>query len=274
MAGKRRRTKKSKMRIALLLTILFFVFLILGAMMASYMVFGTYKGLGRTYKIPFNPYRNKYFVEEKGMISYDDKNYTSVPGIDVSSYQGEIDWDKVKEQGVGFAIIKIGYSAADNGKIYKDSRFSYNYNKANNAGIDVGIYFFSQAMTTADAVREAKYVVRQIRGKNISMPVAYDMEYTEDNRVDELTVEERTEIADAFCTIIEENGYQPMVYGNPQWLLQAVDLTYLSKYPIWLAHYTDKSEYPYDYKIWQYTDRGKIEGIPKKVDLDIYLKEN
>ena len=238
------------------------------------MVKGSYEGLGEKQEIVGNPYKeSKFYTGEDGLLRYEDKKYTSKAGIDVSLFQKEIDWEKVKASGVEFVMIRVGYRSIKDGKIRMDNRFKEYLKGAKDAGLEVGVYFFSQARSADEAVEEAKYVIRHIRGKGITMPVAYDMEYLEGDRISDLTAEERTEAADAFCSIIEQNDLQPIVYGNPTWFVESIDKEYLEKYPTWLAHYTENTGYEGDFSMWQYSETGKIDGIKKKVDLDILFVE-
>ena len=232
----------------------------------SYVVLGSYNGLGEKETIRMNRYSSDALYTRSGLRHYRDKNYRSIPGIDVSVFQGNVDWDKVYDAGIRFAMIRVGYSGSEKGTIHEDENFRKNLKGAKKAGLDVGVYFYSQAITTDEAVREAKYVVRHIRGRGITYPVVYDMEHTPGDRVGELTKKEKTEIAD-----VQKNSFRPMIYGNPEWLLKNLDLRYLTGYEFWLAHYSKTSYYPYQYAMWQYSSTGKIKGIRKNVDLNIYF---
>ncbi len=235
-----------------------------------YVVIGSYDGLGLRQKLPPCEYDMANLTREGKRLSYEDNVYRSVLGIDVSYYQKEIDWEKAAGDGIEFAIIRLGYRGADTGRLHTDSCFKENLKGAKKAGLPVGVYFFSQAVTTDEAVEEAKYVIRRIRGKGIELPVVFDMEpVTGSDRISDLTAREKTEIADAFCQVVERNGFTAMVYGNPSWLSSDLELSYLTHYPIWLAHYTDVTDYPYRFAMWQYSDRGKVKGIKGKVDLNI-----
>lgn len=237
-----------------------------------YVVLGSYDGLGLPQGLEKNNYDMDNLAGEDGFLVYEDDSYSSLKGIDVSYYQNEIDWEKVKKTGIDFAVIRLGYRGSEEGDLYTDSRFRENLKEAQKAGIKVGVYFFSQAVNVEEAVEEAKYVIRRIRGKNIDFPVVFDMEpVSNDDRISDLTVMEKTEIADAFCQIIELNGHDAMIYGNPHWLKTSLDLSYLTDYAVWLAHYTEATDYPYEFAMWQYTDSGKVEGISGKVDLNLFF---
>jgi GH25 family lysozyme M1 (1,4-beta-N-acetylmuramidase) len=228
-----------------------------------------YGGLKSTLAIPENSYNSERFVKKNGLIEYNDKNYKSVSGVDVSDHQGTIDWNAVRKAGIEFAMIRVGYRGSTEGRINKDTRFSENIRGAGRAGIKTGVYFFSQAKNKAEAIEEAKFVVRQIRRKNVTYPVAFDMEWGK--RINGLTVRDRTEITDAFCSVIQENGFKPMIYGSVSWLYTSIDLRYLTKYQNWMACYASKPDFIYHYRIWQYTEKGHISGISTPADVNICL---
>lgn len=271
---KRKSWKHSKNKLTLLVAAVLALVLFIFVISIFYVVVGTYKGLGNSLKISESEYSQSFYYYKDGFRMYSDSYYKSTKGIDVSTFQGKINWEKVKADGVDFAMIRLGYSGSDSGSINMDSRFKENLKGAKAAGIKVGVYFFSQAITTDEAVNEAKYVVRHIRRQGITYPVAYDMEHMENDRISQLTDKQRTQITDAFCTIIQNNGFTPMVYGNQKWLLHEVDLSYLTKYNTWLAHYSTSTAYPYAYKMWQYSNEGKVSGISNHVDLNVcYIKK-
>ncbi len=267
---KNRRLPKKYILFASLIALVMFA----ATVTVFYIVLGSYDGLGMRHAVPENSYSTEGFHREKGRIYYEDDTYTSVAGIDVSYYQKDIDWERVKAAGIDFAMIRLGYRGTHSGKLTMDSYFKDNLREAKAAGVDVGVYFFSQAQTTKEAIREARFVLRHIRGKGVTYPVAFDMEPVEGgDRITGLTVSEKTEIADAFCQVIRRNGYTPVIYGNPNWLLENLDLRYLTDYPVWLAHYTDSTDYPYSYVMWQYTQDGRVDGIRGDVDLNLYFVE-
>lgn len=215
---------------------------------------------------------NCVYRNDDGFRVYDDGKVKGIPGIDVSAYQKSIDWRRVKNAGAEFAIIRLGYSSASDGSLHLDSRYEENIKGALDAGIKVGVYFFSQAITTDEAVKEAEFVAKNLRGYDITGPVAFDMEPVgEGDRIEVLTAEDKTEIADAFCRAIESFGYSSMIYGNPSWISNHLNLSYLSDHSIWLAHYTWATDYPYKFVMWQYSSEGKVDGIEGNVDLNMYF---
>ena len=192
-------------------------------------------------------------------------------GIDISVYQGTIDWAKVSKSGVDFAIIRAGYRGyGDKGVLVEDSMFSKNVLGAKTNKIDIGIYFYTQAINVEEAKEEAKFVVNLIKkyGIDVKYPIAIDTELspTGTGRADSISKEKRTEIVKAFCETIKQLGYKPMVYASKYWLYDNLNVQQISQYDTWLAHYTDKTDYKYSYTMWQYTSTGKIDGITGNVD--------
>ena len=234
-------------------------------------------------KVPFNKNADKHSYDwsklnkTDGYYSYEDDNYTSKLGIDVSSYQKNIDWNKVKEAGVSFAILRLGYrSYGDSGKIILDNNFEKNYKAAKKAGIEVGVYFFSQAINVDEVKEEADFVFKHIEGKELSYPVVYDLEKIKNDvaRTDNLTSEEITNMSLEFCKLVEEKGYTPSIYGNSKTFTTKMELEKFNKYSKWYAGYPeaggyDYPFYPYEFDIWQYTETGTINGITGNVDINI-----
>lgn len=212
------------------------------------------------------------------VYTYEDDAYTSRYGIDVSFHQGEIDWQKVKDAGVEFAIIRVGYRGYESGILNEDSKFRANMEGAAAVGMDIGVYFFSSAITVEEAEEEAAYVLNEIKDYTVNCPVVYDMENVGDNdRIAVLDLASRTEMASAFCAKIKAAGYEPMIYGSASWLTNMLQTWNLQdSYPFWVAsyHMTIKDpEYPYVFEMWQYDNIGTIDGIDKTVDLNIWLKK-
>ncbi len=211
---------------------------------------------------------------ENGIRTYEPSGEDiSLLGIDVSSYQGIINWRKVKAAGVDYAIIRLGYRGYGTGDIRLDDRYEANMTGAISAGIPVGVYFYSQAITVEEAEEEAQFVLNKLAGFNITYPVVFDMEEVddEDARTNPLTQDERTDITIAFCEKIKAAGYTPMVYGNIRWMIMHLDLARLEGYDKWFAQYFKQPFFPYDFSMWQYTSRGTIDGIPHTVDLNLGL---
>ena len=194
-------------------------------------------------------------------------------GIDVSSHQGVIDWINVKKSEIDFAIIRAGYRGYGNGVLKIDDRFYENMKGAYDNNIDCGVYFYSQAINEAEAEEEAYFVINALKGYNIKYNIVIDSEYSTSKRTgraDYLTVNERTKVCKKFCETIEKLGYKSMIYASKSWFYNNLNIDELNKFDTWVAHYTtDKTDYKYDYSIWQYTSKGKVNGINGDVDLDI-----
>ena len=234
----------------------------------------TYDGLDEESEYEASPYNMEYLYSGMNGKIYDDGVYSSRKGIDVSIFQGDIDWKKVKQAGVDFAMIRLGFRSSSDGIIHMDANFKKNLRGAKAAGVDVGVYFFSQAINVEEAIEEAKFVLRHIRFHGIRYPVAFDMEPVDrEGRIAGLSREEKTEIADAFCQVIRSNRFKPVIYGNPTWLRKNINLDYLTEYDLWLAHYTDATDFSNKFIMWQYTDSGKVDGIDGYVDLNLYFKK-
>ena len=192
-------------------------------------------------------------------------------GIDVSVYQGTIDWTKVSKSGVDFAMIRAGYRGyGDKGVLVEDSMFSKNVLGAKTNKMDIGIYFYTQAINVEEAKEEAKFVVNLIKkyGIDVKYPIAIDTELSPigTGRADNISKEKRTEVVKAFCETIKQLGYKPMVYASKYWLYDNLNVQQISQYDTWLAHYTDKTDYKYSYTMWQYTSTGNVDGITGNVD--------
>lgn len=221
-----------------------------------------------------NHYLQENLVElESGEIQYvEDGQVITHKGIDVSQHQGEIDWQQVAQDGVEFAFLRVGYRGyGEAGRLMVDEQFENNVKGALANGIRTGVYFFSQSITEEEAVEEAKLVLEQIAPYRITGPVVYDLEKVSasDARTNSLTVEQRTAMARAFCQTIADAGYSPMLYMNLESAVALFDLTQLEDYDKWYAHYTTDLYFPYEYKIWQYTEKGSVKGIGSEVDMDV-----
>jgi len=209
---------------------------------------------------------------ETGEFQYlQDGEVISHKGIDVSKHQGDIDWNLVAQDGVEFAFIRVGNRGYGTGKMVEDEFFEDNIKEAILAGIKVGVYYYSQAINEEEVLEEAQFVLEKIAPYKIDCPVVFDVErVTEgEGRMNAISVEERTRLASIFCQSIEAAGYEPMIYHNTEMGIMMLDLTALEDYDKWFAAYSDKFYYPYEYKVWQYSQKGKVQGIKGDVDLNI-----
>lgn len=218
----------------------------------------------------------------KLLSSGDVKEHNKVTiGIDVSKYQGTIDWKKVASSGIDFVMVRVGYRTQKTGEIFEDTNAKYNMQEAQANGIKVGAYFFSTAINNKEAKEEADWVAKQISNYKITYPVAYDCEGYDlkDSRQYSLTKAERTDIAITFMQEIHKKGYNPMFYsslselqGSAKWDTHRIQ----NKYKIWVAQYpatpypkTKKSSYGGVHDMWQYTSKGTIQGISRPVDVNV-----
>ncbi|MCL2252859.1 MAG: glycoside hydrolase family 25 protein [Lachnospiraceae bacterium] len=193
-------------------------------------------------------------------------------GIDVSKWNKEIDWHKVKDAGVEFAIIRVGYRGWTSGSLIEDPYFKANMRGALNAGIPVGVYFFTQAITVMEAVEEASMVIAMVEEFKLAYPIFIDSEGTGTGglgRADNLNKSLRTDISKAFMETIKNAGYHAGIYAARSWLYNQLDMEQLSEYIVWLAEYRDIPQYTGYYQMWQYSSRGQIDGINGNVDLNL-----
>lgn len=220
------------------------------------------------------PEANPY---DRNDFQYNENNYLtciagdSISGIDVSYHQGDIDWELVKASGIEFVMMRVGYRGyGESGKLVEDTNFQANIQGATQAGLKIGVYFFSQALNLEEVEEEVDFLLERIEGWEIAMPVVYDWEYVSDEaRTANMDARTLTDCSKHFCDLVREAGYQPMVYFNRN---QAANLLYLEEltdYPFWLAAYTDRMGFPYKVDMWQYTDNGRVPGIEGPVDVDV-----
>lgn len=213
-------------------------------------------------------------IEEKN-INFSDvvknyKNKNTKIGIDISNWQDDIDFKKLKESKVEFVFIRVGYMKGINGERVLDSKFKQNIENANKYGIDVGIYFFSYASNINEAKKDAKWVLKQIKKYDVKLPIVFDWEDFSDFNSYNLSFYELTKMADVFINEVEKKGYKGMLYGSKNYLEK---IWLKNNYDIWLAHYIDKTDYEGRYKYWQLTNIGKVDGINGNVDIDVFYEK-
>lgn len=192
----------------------------------------------------------------------------TVKGIDVSSWQGEINWEKVKKAGIDFAIIRCGFRNLSNEEIHEDNRFAYNIQEANRVGIPVGVYFYSTARNEKEVLEEATFVLNLIKDYDIVYPVVYDFELFNQKRTEGVKDKRINDNAVKFLDYMRAHGYNGMLYTNLSALQKHWDLELFTGYKLWYAQYIDTSTYEGTYDMWQYSDRGRIDGIVGAVDLN------
>ncbi|WP_294542670.1 GH25 family lysozyme [uncultured Gemmiger sp.] len=208
---------------------------------------------------------NVYTFSASGVLGQKER------GIDVSKFQGTIDWNAVKSDGITFAIIRVGYRGYGSGALVEDSTFRRNIQGATAAGIKVGVYFYSQAVNEAEAVEEASMVLSLVQGYGLPCGVYYDTEKVagDTGRADGISAAQRTACAVAFCETIRNAGYSAGVYSYASWFYNSLNFANISKYRIWIAQYRDTLDFAYSYNIWQYTSTGKVKGINANVDMNL-----
>lgn len=229
-----------------------------------------------------NPYM-KPNVVDNSLLVYDEKGRAdylvdgvkkSKRGIDVSKYNTKVDWNKVSSDDISFIFARAGFRGYGSGDIIDDDTFEGHVKGARQAGIDVGVYFFTQAVNAKEGREEAEYVLDRIKGMNITYPIAIDVEKVNNSsaRAENISMEDRTQAVIAFCERIKEAGYTPMVYGNVKCFMSMLDMTQLEEYEKWFAYYDTEMYFPYEVRCWQYSEKGKISGIKGDVDLNIWFE--
>lgn len=216
-------------------------------------------------RLDFQYNRNNYLLCQR---------QDSFPGIDVSAFQGEIDWQKVADSGIKFAIIRLGYRGYGKaGRMVEDEYAQQNLQGARDAGLAVGAYFFSQALSIEEVDEEIDFMLDILGDFPLDMPLILDWEQVgvEGARSANMDARTLTDMQLHFCSLMEEKGYQPMVYFNWYQSSKLMYLSELEEYPFWLALYQDRMTYPYKVEMWQYTDQGRVPGINGNVDINVYM---
>lgn len=223
------------------------------------------------------PERNPYGRLD---FQYNRNNYLlcqeqdSYPGIDVSAFQGEIDWQQVADSGIQFAIVRLGYRGYGKaGKMVEDEYAKKNLQGARDAGLAVGAYFFSQALSIEEVDEEIEFFLDILGDFRLDMPLILDWEQVgvEGARTNNMDARTLTNMQLHFCKTMTEKGYRPMIYFNWSQSSRLLYLSELEEYPFWLALYQDRMTYPYKVEMWQYTDQGKVPGIQGNVDINVYM---
>lgn len=206
----------------------------------------------------------QYEFHEDGKLKESEQSV----GIDVSKWQGDIDWKAVANAGIDFAIIRCGYRGSSTGVLAEDSYFKQNIKGATENGIKVGVYYFTQAITEAEAVEEASAAIALVQGYKLHFPIFIDTEGS-GGRADSLDKATRTAIVKAFCETVRNSGYKPGIYASKYWYYDKLDVSQLSTYNIWVAQYNTECNYNGRYDMWQYSSKGSVPGISTNVDMNI-----
>ena len=199
------------------------------------------------------------------------KTEDTLIGIDVSNHQGDIDWETVKNSGVEFVFIRIGYGHNREAKIMEDEKFRQNLEEARNAGLKVGLYFYSYATEIWEAEEQANWIVKTLNGEKIDLPIVFDYETWKSFPTYNINIVDLNKVAKRFLDILHDNGYEGMNYSSKYYLNTIWNI---SEYPTWLAHYVSKTNYDKDFKVWQFSNTGEVPGINGFVDLDVLYLEN
>lgn len=212
--------------------------------------------------------QDDFTTNADGLPEYTGDAYDTRLGVDVSFYQGEIDWEAVAADGVEFAMIRCGYRGSESGTIVVDEQFENNINGALAAGLDVGVYFFSQSTGAIEAAEEANFVLDLISGYDITMPVAFDWEPLEGSRAEDIDRSELTASAVVFCEMVKDAGYTPCVYlyrytGYYEYMMER-----LADYELWVGALGSWPDFYYRHMLWQFSMTGRVDGIDADVDLD------
>ena len=226
--------------------------------------------------VPECPYDYSRLTEKNGYQYYTDESgdISSTLGIDVSRYQPEIDWQQVKASGIDFVMIRVGYRGyGEEGRLVEDECFRSHIGGALDAGLDVGVYFFSQAVNDEEAKEEARFVLERVKDYTLTYPVVFDTEEIKDAeaRTDGLSKEQFTRNCKVFCDAIKEAGYDTMIYANMKWMAFTLDLSELAAYDFWYADYEPLPQCPYDFRMWQYTESGTVPGVGGNVDVNVWF---
>lgn len=217
-------------------------------------------------EIPRNTRKAEDFTTDaKGRPSYPG----ALLGIDVSSHQGEIDWERVKADGVDFAILRLGYRGNTEGGLILDDSFARNYVQARGAGLLVGVYFFSQAVSEAEAREEAAWVLRMLDGVTLELPVFFDWEEAQKGRTGGKASSAVGAWALTFCQDVEAGGYRAGVYFSQRYGYSIMHLEDLTPYSFWIAEYQSSQSFGYQTEFWQFTGKGEVDGVGVIVDMDL-----
>ena len=217
-----------------------------------------------------NAWSDEAYYTENGFLKYRDAE--CLVGIDVSAHQDSIDWQKVADAGVQFVLLRAGYRGSTEGKLYEDDNFRTFLKGARSAGLQVGVYFFSQATDEQEAFEEAAYVCELLEGETLELPVFYDWEHSgAGTRTASASDIDMTACALAFCSAVEDGGFRAGVYFNQTYGNNHLDFVKLKNYALWLAEYNETPTFGYHFDYLQYTDSGVVDGIEGTVDLDLML---
>ncbi len=213
----------------------------------------------------------KLVCQSNIMKYYVDGKQVSFVGVDISKFQDYVDFVKLKKAGIDYVMLRVGFRGYSSGQLVLDDYFLDNIKRATDAGLEVGVYFFSQAITEDEAKEEANMVLEYVKEYSITYPMAFQMEGIDNDvaRIDNLSKTEKTTIAKAFLDTIQGAGYKPILYGDKEWLIKQIDMSKLTAYDVWLNQNKDIPDYPYRFTMWKYYKDAVVDGIAGYVDLNI-----
>lgn len=205
------------------------------------------------------------------MKYYEDGRQVSYVGAEISKHQDYVDFVKLKKAGIDYVMIRVGARGYGSGQLVEDDNFTDNIKRATDAGLQVGVYFASQAITVEEAVEEAQFVIEKLDGYELTYPIAFDMGFVDNDvaRIEDLTKAERTEITKTFLDTVSAEGYKTMIYADKEWLIKEIDMSKLTAYDVWLEQCQDVPDYPYRFAMWNYSDEGTVDGIVGYTNLSI-----
>ena len=230
--------------------------------------------------VMLNPYlkKNTYdftnLEEKAGLRRYmENGKKISYVGVDLSKQNGDVNFNSMKAAGVDYVMIRLGGRGYSTGQISLDENFKKNIEGAAAAGLDIGVYFYSQAISQEEAIQEVNFVIQNLEPyrANVKYPIAFDMEFVANDtaRIDSLTKDEKTNIATSFLESVKAAGYVPMIYGDKEWLIKEIDLARLQSYDVWLVQEQELQDYPYQFTMWQYSTEGVVNGVSGDANLNI-----
>ena len=230
--------------------------------------------------VMLNPYlkKNTYdftnLEEKAGLRRYmENGKKISYVGVDLSKQNGDVNFNSMKAAGVDYVMIRLGGRGYSTGQISLDENFKKNIEGAAAAGLDIGVYFYSQAISQEEAIQEVNLVIQNLEPyrANVKYPIAFDMEFVANDtaRIDSLTKDEKTNIATSFLESVKAAGYVPMIYGDKEWLIKEIDLARLQSYDVWLVQEQELPDYPYQFTMWQYSTEGVVNGVSGDANLNI-----
>ncbi len=230
--------------------------------------------------VMLNPYlkKNTYdftnLEEKAGLRRYmENGKKISYVGVDLSKQNGDVNFNSMKAAGVDYVMIRLGGRGYSTGQISLDENFKKNIEGAAAAGLDIGVYFYSQAISQEEAIQEVNFVIQNLEPyrANVKYPIAFDMEFVANDTaiIDSLTKDEKTNIATSFLESVKAAGYVPMIYGDKEWLIKEIDLARLQSYDVWLVQEQELPDYPYQFTMWQYSTEGVVNGVSGDANLNI-----